>query len=247
MGRQSPKSKKSTPNTPVWSTGNIVYLVLALILCVVIWLLKDMEDVRLIGYHTLPVRILVPGFALLTAAYNYFARGRKTPLVTVALLFAALAETINALNLSFGLLFFVVTHICLTIYHWKTVGVSRRTELRAGLIFAALYLAIVTFIILGMSRYSLVALDVAVVIIYMVVLSLMAWRSVCTWGTRQSGRIVLGSLLFYVCDVLILTELTAPNFADPPFPLLFLSWAAYLPALFLLSTIGKNIFGKSKF
>ena len=221
-----------------------LWIIASIVICLAIWLLKDMEDTHLIGYHILPVRILVPGFALLTALYNFFAPGKRTWLITLALLFAAIAETINAMNLSFGLLFFAVTHTLLTIYHWRAAGPSNKIKINSGLVFAALYVVVVWAILANLHNPPLEY--ILVVPIYMIPLSIMAWRSVCTFGAKQSGRIILGSTLFYICDVLILAELTAPNFSNPPFPLLFLSWAAYLPALFLLSTIGKTTFDTPK-
>ena len=105
---------------------------------------------------------------------------------------------------------------------------------------AVLYLIIVILIELNLHEYNLEY--ILVVPLYMMILTLMAWRSICTFGEHQSGRIILGSLLFYACDVFILAELTAPNFTNPPLTLLVLSWLTYLPALFLLSCIGKDIF-----
>jgi hypothetical protein len=86
---------------------------------------------------------------------------------------------------------------------------------------------------------------------YMFILSLMAWRSVCTYGEPHCGRIIIGSVLFYLCDIFILAELMAPtitngelliNFTNPPIYLLVLSWICYIPSLFLLSTIDEQIF-----
>ncbi|MDR1088232.1 MAG: lysoplasmalogenase family protein [Coriobacteriales bacterium] len=258
-------------------TLNRLYLIVSLLFFVVLWSLKILEDTHVIGFHTLPVRILVPGYVGITVLYNLLARGfERTRLITVALLFAMLAEIINAMNMDFGLLFFAVTHACLMVFHWKktahlenassTAGASaritsrlrpepdspvpaephlpyaryRRLELISAVVMAVLFLVIVVSIELNLHEQNLEY--ELVVPLYMVILSLMAWRSICTFGERQSGRIIAGSLLFYACDVFILAELTAPNFSNPPLTLLILSWLCYLPALFLLSCIGKDIF-----
>jgi hypothetical protein len=270
-------------------TFNRLYIIVSLAFFVVLWTLKVLEDTHVIGFHTLPVRILVPGYVGITMLYNLLARGiERTRLITVALLFAMLAEVINAMNMDFGLLFFAVTHACLLVFHWKktahlenasnasrasdvsglgaTASKSeprakgallapalpaesephlpfasyKRLELVSAIVMAALFVVIVVSIELNLHEQNLEY--ELVVPLYMVILSLMAWRSICTFGERQSGRIIAGSLLFYACDVFILAELTAPNFSNPPLTLLVLSWLCYLPALFLLSCIGKDIF-----
>ena len=101
-------------------TLNRIYVAVSIVFFITLWTLKILEDTHIIGFHTLPVRILVPGFVGVTMLFNLLARGfERTWFITVALLFAMLAETINALNMSFGLLFFAVTHACLLIFHWK--------------------------------------------------------------------------------------------------------------------------------
>jgi len=104
---------------------------------------------------------------------------------------------------------------------------------------------IAAFIMLNLQEKTLEYL--LVVPIYLFLLSFMAWRSICTFGEEQSGRIILGSVLFWICDVFILLELTAANFDDPPLYMLIISWLTYLPALFLLSCIGKAIFTNKKY
>ena len=238
---------------------NHIYILISAIFFAVLWTLKILEDIHVIGFHTLPVQILVPGYAGITCLYNFLTPSiEKTHFITVALLFAMLAETINACNLDYGLLFFAVTHTFLTVFHWKktlrlarsdksNVSQIKRKKLEYGsfAVVAALYVIITALILINLHEYSLEY--ILVVPIYLLLLSLMAWRSICTYGETESGRIILGSLLFYACDVLILAELTAPDFSNPPLLLLILSWVTYLPALFLLSTIGKSIFTSKRF
>jgi hypothetical protein len=237
-----------------------VYLSLTAVFFAALLSLKILEDMQVIAYHTLAVRLLVPGYVGFTCLYNLFSKGaEKTRFITAALLFAMLAEIINACNLDFGLLFFAVTHTCLTVFHWhKTVQLEhrlsdekaahakhKRLEYGSLAVFAALYIIITALIELNLHEANLEY--ELVVPIYLLLLSLMAWRSVCTYGEPQSGRIILGSLLFYACDVFILAELTAPSFDSPPLVLLVLSWVTYLPALFLLSTIGKGVLSTKRF
>jgi hypothetical protein len=248
-------------------TLNRIYVVVSVLFFITLWTLKIMEDTHIIGFHTLPVQILVPGYVGVTCLYNLLAKGiEKTHLITAALLFAMLAEVINACNLDYGLLFFAVTHSCLMVFHWrKTIRLEHQSlvaqqastephlsvkkykqlEKLSGLGVAALYIIIVVAIELNLHEHTLEYQ--LVVPLYLLILSLMAWRSICTFGEQQSGRIILGSLLFYACDVFILAELTAPNFQNPPLTLLVLSWITYLPALFLLSCIGKPIFISKRF
>ena len=236
-----------------------IYILVSAIFFVVLWTLKILEDRHVIGYHTLPVQILVPGYVGITCLYNLLTPSiEKTRFITAALLFAMLAETINACNLDYGLLFFAVTHTFLTIFHWKkteklaradtdSANHEKRKKLEYGSFaaVAGLYVIITVLILVNLHEHNLEYM--LVVPLYMLLLSLMAWRSICTYGEPQSGRIILGSLLFYACDVLILTELTAPDFANPPLILLVLSWVTYLPALFLLSTIGKSVFTSKRY
>ncbi|MDR2672258.1 MAG: lysoplasmalogenase family protein [Coriobacteriales bacterium] len=242
---------------------NRIYIGVSAVFFITLWTLKILEDTHVIGFHTLPVRILVPGYVGITMLYNFLAKElEKTHLIAAALLFAMIAETINAMNLDFGLLFFAVTHTLLMVFHWrKTIRLEhaaitqtephlethryKRLELMSALVMAALYIIIVVAIEFNLHDTHLEY--VLVVPLYMLILSLMAWRSICTFGEKQSGRIILGSLLFYACDVFILAELTAPNFTNPPLTLLVLSWVTYLPALFFLSCIGKTIFVNRRF
>jgi len=238
------------------------YLVVSGLFFIVLWTLKIIEDLNIIAYHTWPVRILVPLYVGITFIYNLIAPGiEKTKFISYALLFAMLAETINAADLDFGLLFFVVTHILLTIFHTKkTLDLKRvkvaendiewlqkyqQLQRNSGIVFFILFMVISVYIIINLHVHSLEY--ELVVPIYLFILSIMAWRSICTYGEEQSGRIILGSILFYICDVFILLELTAPNFDNPPLYMLVISWLTYLPALFLLSCIGKKIFMNKKY
>jgi len=233
------------------------YLIVSIIFFLVLWTLKIVEDLNLIPYHSWPVRIGVPLYVGITFIYNLIAPGiEKTKFIAFALLFANLAEIINAANLDFGLLFFVVTHILLTIFHTKKTIELKALKVKqndvdwlvkyhkiqrySGFLMLVLFIFISTFIVLNLHEKIL--LYELVVPIYMFFLSIMAWRAICTYGEEQSGRIIIGSLLFYICDVFILLELTAPNFDNPPLYMLVISWITYLPALFLLSVIGKSIF-----
>ncbi|MDR3136289.1 MAG: lysoplasmalogenase family protein [Coriobacteriales bacterium] len=256
-------TKISAQKAPDNRLLNRSYVVVSILFFITLWTLKILEDTHVIGFHTLPVQILVPGYVGITMLYNFLAyRLEKTHLIAAALLFALIAETVNALNMDFGLLFFAVTHTLLMIFHWKKsfklehrafsaaephlqLRAYKRLEWISGLVMALLYGVVVVSIELNLHTHSLEY--ELVVPIYMLVLSLMAWRSICTWGEKQSGRIVVGSLLFYACDVFILAELTAPNFTNPPLTLLVLSWVTYLPALFFLSCIGKDIFTRGWF
>ena len=238
---------------------DIIYIIISAVFFAALWTLKILEDIHVIGFHILPVQILVPGYVGITCLYNLLTPSiEKTRFITAALLFAMLAETINACNLDYGLLFFAVTHTFLTVFHWKktnklarseTSNASRtkRKKLEYGslAVVAALYVIITALILINLHEYTLEY--ILVVPLYLLLLSLMAWRSICTYGETQSGRIIMGSLLFYACDVFILIELTAPDFSNPPLLLLILSWVTYLPALFLLSTIGKSIFTSKRF
>jgi hypothetical protein len=101
---------------------NDTYLVLFGVFFVLLLTLKILEDRHVIGFHTLPVQILVPGCVGITMIYsllNFDKKNMKQILIIVALLFAMIAEIINACDLSFGLLFFAVTHVCLVTYHFN--------------------------------------------------------------------------------------------------------------------------------
>jgi hypothetical protein len=223
---------------------NTIYVVVSIIFFVLLWTLKILEDRHVIAFHTLAVQILVPGYVGITCIYSLLNRNGKNIqiLITIALLFAMIAEIINACNLSYGLLFFSVTHICLTIYHWNHTKVSKKFEIVSLIIISAISVLAILLIELNLHttnlKYELV------VPLYTFILALMVWRSVCTWGTEQCYRIIIGSILFYACDIFILAELTSPNFQNPPLYLLILSWVTYLPALFSLSLIDKPIFIK---
>jgi hypothetical protein len=238
---------------------NIIYSMLFILFFVALLSLKIVENLKLIPYHSIEVRILVPLFAGITCLYSLLIKGyEKTMLIAIALLFAMIAEIINAANLDFGLLFFAITHTCLTIFHWKktsklehelivqnNLGRMKKMKILEYVslaVFAVLFVLITVLIEINIHpenlEYQLV------VPLYLLVLSLMAWRSICTYGERGSLKIILGSVLFYLCDVFILAELATPNFDFPPLYLIILSWITYVPALFLLSTIGKNIFEK---
>ena len=244
------------------SKSDRIYLVISIVFFFLLWTLKIIEDLNLIAYHTWAVRIGVPGYVGITFLYNWLAPStEKTKFISIALLFAMLAEMINAANLDFGLLFFSVTHTCLTIFHWKKTVALKKEKLatkdeawlafykklstRSFIVMWVLYLIFSTMIMMNLHEHTLEYL--LVVPIYLFLLTLMGWRSIYTYGEKQSGRIILGSLLFYICDVFILLVLTAPNFDNPPLIYLVLSWITYLPALFLLSCIGKSIFTSDKY
>jgi hypothetical protein len=232
-------------------------VVISIVFFFILWTLKILEDTHHIPFHILLVKILVPGYVGITCLYNLVAPEiEKTHLITLALLFAMFAEIVNAIGMDYGLLFFGVTHALLLSFHWKktqylesvcTIDISKhkKIEFISLIIFAILYLIIVVVIELNLHEHNIKY--ELVIPLYMLILSMMAWRSVCTYGENQSGRIIIGSILFYLCDVFILGELTAPDFRNPPLLLLILSWITYLPALFLLSTIGKKIFNFKKY
>jgi len=239
-----------------------IYIIVSICFFLLLWTLKIIEDLNIIAYHAWAVRIGVPGYVGITFLYNLLAPSiEKTKFITIALLFAALAEIINAADMDFGLLFFSVTHTCLTIFHWKKTNALKQEKIaqkdenwlsfykklstRSFLIMWGLYILFTAIIMINLHEHTLEYM--LVVPIYLFLLTLMGWRSICTYGEEQSGRIILGSLLFYICDVFILLELTAPNFDNPPLIYLVLSWITYLPALFLLSCIGKTIFTSEKY
>jgi hypothetical protein len=140
--------------------------------------------------------------------------------------------------LSFGLLFFAVTHVCLVTYHFNN-SKWRKSDVWSLLVFIGLYVVVVGALEVNLHTTNLEY--ILVIPLYMLILSLMGWRSVCTWGNEGCGRIILGSLLFYLCDVFILAELCFPNFTNPPLILLILSWVCYIPSLFFLSMIDQKI------
>ncbi|MDR2829037.1 MAG: lysoplasmalogenase [Mycoplasmataceae bacterium] len=231
---------------PYVAVINIIYVIVSLLFFALLWTLKILEDRHVITFHTLAVQILVPGYVGITCIYSLLNRNGKNiqMLITAALLFAMVAEIINACNLSYGLLFFSLTHLCLTIYHWTHTKVSKKFEIVSLIIISAISLIAILAIELNLHttniEYELV------VPLYTFILALMVWRSICTWGTEQCYRIIIGSILFYACDIFILAELTSPDFQNPPLYLLILSWVTYFPALFSLSLIEKPIFIKNK-
>jgi uncharacterized membrane protein YhhN len=88
----------------------------------------------------------VPGFAGICCLYsliNHDKNNKSKYYITIALFFAMVAEIINACNLDFGLLFFAVTHICLTIYHWKRSKKFTKFHFWTLILFILLYALIV--------------------------------------------------------------------------------------------------------
>ncbi|MDR3249779.1 MAG: lysoplasmalogenase, partial [Mycoplasmataceae bacterium] len=231
---------------------------------------KILEDLHIYSYHPWWIQVGVPGFAGICCLYsllNYRYSDKRHYFIVIALFFAMVAEIINACDLSFGLLFFTITHICLTIFHWKKSKKFGKFEIISMLIFIFLYILIVSlleyYLFYNFEHFQPIGTPkvppvtyVIVIPVYMFVLSLMAWRSICTFRQKHSGRIIVGSLLFYLCDIFILAELASPwwhngnwelNFQDPPIYLLVLSWITYLPSLFLLSCIDQQIFINKKY
>jgi uncharacterized membrane protein YfcA len=177
-------------------------------------------------------KFCIPMFVLLTALYSFVntkGRGFKqgSYLLTLALFFAFCADTvINFFPDLPGVVIFCATHICLVTYYLKKKPLEAKEVLYAipllaiGVMFC---IAILPHIASKLLIYGIPA--------YMALLTLMLWRALCLFKDKNSLKIILGSVLFYLGDISVIMMLaygdsTALNVE---------TWATYPPTLFLLS------------
>lgn len=182
-------------------------------------------------------KFCIPTFVLATALYSFInAKDRSLKqgslLMTLALAFAFCADTvINFVSTEIGVVIFCLTHTCLVSYYFK------KKPLKANEI-----LYIIPLLLIGIMFYIAIfpnitsALFIYGIPAYVLLLTLVVWRAICLFDNKDSLKIILGSVLFYLTDISVIMMLaygdsTALNIE---------AWAMYPPALFLLSLVGNK-------
>jgi hypothetical protein len=73
------------------------------------------------------VKIFVPAFAFICVLYSLIThKDRKTIWVSAALLMCAIAETIGACGMSFGIIVFILCHVCLSVYFLLNQPITKK-------------------------------------------------------------------------------------------------------------------------
>jgi uncharacterized membrane protein YhhN len=177
---------------------------------------------------------------LLTAIASFVnARDRSfkqgSLMLTIALLVAFLADTtINFIDpipgIAFkpGVVIFLACHICLLIYFLK----KKHFEAKELLYIIPLLAISAIFCIVIVPQIGSALLKNGVPF-YMLLLTLMLWRAICLYRDKDNLKIIIGSILFFITDISVIMIQAFGN-TDA---LRIETWAAYPPALFLLSLI----------
>ena len=174
---------------------------------------------------------LIPVYVLLTALYSVSLTCRDGRLLTAALFCAFIGDAcINWIHWKPGALIFCLAHLLLIAFYLNIQPI-RRQDL----------LVLLPFVAVGGAYYLAVKDDVPsqalawLLIAYLILLSMMAWRALCTNNSTVFPLLAIGSLLFYLTDLSVLSDIL---YEERLFSLL--TWTLYPPALFLLSLAGKG-------
>ncbi|GHU54841.1 hypothetical protein FACS1894132_10070 [Clostridia bacterium] len=206
------------------------YNIIFMIFFIVLMTLKTSMNEEII------VKILVLLYLFLTFLYSLFVKSEiETQFLTVALFFIFIAEILVAFGYVFGYAFFALTHIFLIMYfvkitHKNIIKSYQKFKYLALLILLVIYSICTVFIENNLLENTLQ--NVLIVPIYMLLLTIMLWKAICVFIQENVffTRIFYGALLFYLCDMLVLFELTTAQLL----PLIFVSWVAYIPAIFFI-------------
>ena len=202
------------------------YLLLFIILYPLILITKSF------GYNDIS-KWCIPAFVTIVfisqMVYN-FHLGKIKWLLSLAFLFVCTGDfLINLTSIGqYSVLAFVCTHICLIIYYFSENKFKSKD-----------LLLLIPVIILSLLAYfsifnKLSTFQAIVFAVYLSVLTTMLWRALCYLNFETSSRrkilIIAGSLLFYLTDVFVST-----NVVFNCNGLVVATWVCYPPALLFLS------------
>lgn len=161
--------------------------------------------------------------------------------LVIADFFLVFADTIQNLNMNlspFGILGFLCAYLCLIAAYQKNFKL-RKAEILIAIPFIIMFISVFGIL---MPYINNVVIKVGT-LIFGVVLSYMAWTSICTifrnYFTKKASRIIaVSGCLMFICDVGVAFSMFYPPFVMHHTPWLTnIIWTAYIPGWTLLAVL----------
>lgn len=161
--------------------------------------------------------------------------------LVIADFFLVFADTIQNLNMDvspFGILGFLCAYLCLISVYQKNFKL-RKAETLAAIPFVIIYIGVFSFLMPYISNVVMKAGT----LIFGVVLSYMAWTSICTifrnyFTKKASWIIAVSGCLMFICDVGVAFSMFYPPFVMQHTTwLINIIWTAYIPGWTLLDVL----------
>ena len=179
---------------------NKLFLLILALLYPFIFLMKFF-NLESISKYSIPVLILLIFFNSITRADK---SGNRKALISLALFFAFVGDCLINLTTvpQFCVIFFSLTHVCLSYYYFKLKPLDILDWLK--LIPVLIICSVFFFFVSGFISREIIKLVLAG---YLSVLTLMVWRALCLFPAKNEKlkvkRILMGSVLFYITDLVV--------------------------------------------
>jgi hypothetical protein len=161
--------------------------------------------------------------------------------LVIADFFLVFTDTIENLTMNlapFGILDFLCSYVCLIAAYNKNIKLSK-AEIVVAIPFVIIFIIVFSLL---MPYINNVVMKVGT-LIFGLVLSYMAWTSVCTifrnYFTKKASRIIaVSGVLMFICDVGVAFSMFYPPFViNHTIWLTNIIWTAYVPGWTLLAVL----------
>jgi len=174
-------------------------------------------------------------------------RFREQKIMVLALFFLVIADyflvfstTLNNFNidlLSFGVVGFLFSYLCLIVAYHKNFKIGNE-EIMSGILIVIIF----AYVFISLHPYVKGFMLIGVPI-FGIVLCYMTWTGICTlfrnyFNLKVSRVIAISSILMFICDIGVAFSVFHPVYSKISVPWLQnIIWAAYIPGWTLLAVI----------